>query len=53
MRMGPIVGHPAGEFLIASTILPDGREACLIPLSYGRARITVGPAGVWWLDDGW
>lgn len=39
---------------LAVAEMPDGRrKAWVIPLTYGRARIIVGPAEVTWLDDGW
>lgn len=34
-------------------ILPDGRGAWIYPLTFGRARILVGPIGDWFTDDGW
>jgi hypothetical protein len=34
-------------------LLPDGSECCVYPLTYGRARIVVGPAGAPWYDRGW
>lgn len=33
--------------------LPDGRTIHVIPLSYGRARIGIGPTGEQWFDDVW
>jgi len=33
--------------------LPDNREATVIPLTFGRARITVGIRGSWAYEDGW
>ena len=38
--------HPA-------KILPDGRGAWIYPLTFGRARIAVGPIGAPGYDDGW
>ncbi len=32
--------------------LPDGRIATIIPLTFGRARLTVGPDESFY-DDGW
>jgi hypothetical protein len=29
------------------------REVGIVPLTYGRARITIGPAGQPFFDDGW
>lgn len=34
-------------------ILPDGRGAWIYPLTFGRARIVVGPIGESLLDNGW
>lgn len=31
----------------------DGREAVIYPLTYGRARIVIGPAGAAFVDDSW
>ena len=39
---------------IMRRLLPDGRELCLCPLTFGRVRITIGPPyeeGVY--DDGY
>lgn len=33
--------------------LGDGRELTVIPLTYGRARLTVGPAGAGYYADAW
>jgi hypothetical protein len=32
---------------------PGNMVAEIVPLTYGRARITLGPAGADWYDDGW
>lgn len=32
--------------------LPDGRVVAVVPLTYGRARLTVGPDELQY-DDGW
>ena len=34
-------------------LLPDGRELVVYPLTYGRARLVVGPAGAPFYDDAW
>lgn len=34
-------------------LLPDGRELAILPLTYGRARLVVGPTGEPFYDDGW
>lgn len=41
------------EGVLFEKLLPDGREVTIQPLSFGRARLTVGPAGAPWYDDGW
>lgn len=33
--------------------LDDGRALMVYPLTYGRARLGVGPAGEAWFDDVW
>ena len=33
--------------------MPDGREATVIPLTFGRARLTIGEVGSMFYDDGW
>ncbi len=33
--------------------LPDGRGAWIVPLTFGRARIVIGPVDSNLLDDGW
>lgn len=38
---------------LAWRLLPDGRLATIIPLTFGRARLTVGPANELWYADGW
>jgi len=53
IEYGPIQGHPAGSSLIARRLFTDGRETCVIPLTFGRARITLGRAGSCIIDDGW
>lgn len=34
-------------------LLDDGREVRLVPLTFGRARITISLAGAGWYFDGW
>ena len=34
-------------------VLPDGRALTLMQLTYGRARLVIGPDGSPWYDDGW
>lgn len=57
-ELGAAVGNPLlwderlGEFY-ACRILADGRELVVKPLTFGRARLTVGPAGARWYQDGW
>lgn len=31
----------------------DGREANVVPLTFGRARVNIGPVGDDWIEDGW
>lgn len=39
---------------LADRKLPDGRWLTVIPLTFGRARLTVGPHPVkGYYDDGW
>jgi hypothetical protein len=33
--------------------LDDGRELTVFPLTFGRARLTIGPAGSAFLDNAW
>lgn len=33
--------------------LGDGRAISVIPLTYDRARITIGPDNLYTYDDGW
>lgn len=33
--------------------LPDGRVLTVIPLTFGRGRLCVGPPGDVWFDDQW
>jgi hypothetical protein len=41
------------EGYIKKRILPDGRQAVVFPLTFGRARMGVGPAGANWSADEW
>ena len=34
-------------------LLPDGRRLTVTPLTYGRARLHVGPDGALYYDDEW
>jgi hypothetical protein len=36
-----------------SRTLPDGRVVHINPLTYGRARLSVGPADEMFYDDEW
>lgn len=38
---------------LAEQLLPDGREAVIYPLTFGRARLVVGPPGSAFYDDAW
>lgn len=44
-QFGPPFGHVA--------TLPDGRWLWVYPLTFGRARLSVGAAGRDWFDDEW
>lgn len=33
--------------------LPDGRAVFIDHLTFGRARLSVGPPDAIWYDDGW
>lgn len=39
------------EGALAHRILEDGRELTVYSLTYGRARLGIGPAGEQWFDD--
>jgi len=48
------VSEPFGPDLdefgcLARRMLPDGRELCVVPLLFGRARLTLGPP----VQEGW
>ena len=38
---------------LAKKILPDGRMAVVVELTFARGRICVGPANVAWYDASW
>ena len=38
---------------IAERVLPDGRGLWVYPLTFGRARLVIGPVGEDWYDDAW
>ena len=38
---------------IMRRIVEDGRLLAVVPLTYGRARLTIGPVDEPWYDDGW
>lgn len=44
-----MIAYPVYE----QRILPDGRQAEVIPMTYGKARLCVGPADDAVYDDGW
>ena len=44
---------PDQDYHYAKRILPDGREAMVVPLTFDRARLTVGPEGEGWYERGW
>ena len=46
------------DMALARKVLPPDdrgqvREAVVYPLTYGRARLHVGPPDVGWTDDAW
>lgn len=40
------------EFFTYAHKVIDDREICVVPLITGTARLTVGPPGANWYDDG-
>lgn len=38
---------------LADRVLPDGRWLTLVPLTFGRSRLCIGPKGADHYDDGW
>ena len=40
------------EGALFSLMLSDGREVSIYPLTFGRARLVVGPPNVGFYDDG-
>lgn len=45
--------EPVTDGFIYQRILDDGRLLAIVPLTFGRARITIGPANTGCYDDGW
>ena len=41
------------EDCLFSALTEDGREVHIVPLTFGRARIGIGPAGSQCFDDVW
>jgi len=39
--------------ILAQRVLPDGRGLWVYPLTFGRARLGVGPLGSGVMDDVW
>lgn len=39
--------------ILAERILPDGRRLQVVRLTFGRARLVIGPDRVLWYADGW
>ena len=33
--------------------LPNGQELVVVPLTFGRARLTIGTVGDWGYSDSW
>lgn len=46
------VNYLGFDFIVGLHKLPSGKFACVAPLTYGRARINVGPDHIS-IDDGW
>jgi hypothetical protein len=42
-----------GDAGYPTRLLPDGRLLMVVPLLYGIARLSVGPAGEKWFTDEW
>lgn len=40
------------QWWLARKDFPDSRTGFVVPLTFGRARITIG-TGELWFDDGW
>ena len=40
------------DYIVEPYEIPDGRIVCLMPLTYNRARICIGPDKVL-VDEGW
>lgn len=47
------IHDPRGFDYFARKAFADGREALVYPLTYGRAKLGIGPAGKVWLDEEW
>jgi hypothetical protein len=47
---GPIVPPPAG--MLAARVLDNGRVLALVPLTFGRVRLVLGP-DLMSVDEGW
>jgi len=43
---------PPPDYLYRRT-LPDGRLVDVTPLTFGRARLHIGPPDSWCYDDSW
>ncbi len=41
------------DAFLALRVLDDGRILTVVPLTFGRARLAIGPAGTGTYDDGW
>lgn len=40
-------------FVITERQLPDNRTIVVHHLTFGRARLSIGPTGEQWFEDGW
>lgn len=50
---GPAAAGGGAAVILAEKPLPGGRVAQVTPLTFGRARLHVGPAGALWYSDEW
>lgn len=48
--LGELFGIPESY---GSRDLGDGRSLDVQPLTFGRARLHIGPTGAQWYEDGW
>lgn len=46
-------GVPVMSDFLAVRVLPDGRALAVVPLTFGRARLCLGPGDLYTYDKGW